>query len=122
MLCCAMLQSKLLAAALLLTALVWTRQSMQATGAAGRRMPVAVPAGAAGAAKAPAAAAASDLLLPLEDAHTLQFDVCNGFTNQRIALMSGGRPAPHAQLGLPWPARPACLGHAGGRLPLATSA
>ena len=35
------------------------------------------------------------LLLPLDDAHTLQFDVCNGFTNQRIALMSGG-PASQA--------------------------
>lgn len=28
-------------------------------------------------------------LIPLEGARTLQFDVCNGFTNQRIALMSG---------------------------------
>ncbi len=36
-----------------------------------------------------AGAARGTTLLPLEDAHTLQFDVCNGFTNQRIALMSG---------------------------------
>lgn len=31
----------------------------------------------------------SPLLRSIDDTHTLQFDVCNGFTNQRIALMSG---------------------------------
>jgi hypothetical protein len=29
------------------------------------------------------------LLRSAENAFTLQFEVCNGFTNQRIALMSG---------------------------------
>jgi hypothetical protein len=38
----------------------------------------------------PEADPADSILLPLDDALTLQFDVCNGFTNQRIALMSGG--------------------------------
>ena len=28
-------------------------------------------------------------LQPLQAAHTLQFELCNGFANQRIALMSG---------------------------------
>lgn len=41
------------------------------------------------------ASGSSSLLGPVDASSTLQFDVCNGFTNQRIALMSGeARPAP----------------------------
>lgn len=41
------------------------------------------------------ASGSSSLLGAVDAANTLQFDVCNGFTNQRIALMSGeaGRAA-----------------------------
>lgn len=38
-----------------------------------------------------AAAGTKTALLPLPGARTLEFDVCNGFANQRIALLSGAR-------------------------------
>lgn len=52
------------------------------------------------------ASPASAFLAPLDDSRTLQFDLCNGFTNQRIALMSGA-PAPAAAGALAG-GRPAC--------------
>ena len=101
--CCRALQTKFTVVALLTTVLVWARYQQSASlagatlgsGAAeGRTL--------AGSRSSsgrdePEPGAAGTILLPLDDAYTLQFDVCNGFTNQRIALMSGGQPARPAQ-------------------------
>ncbi|KAI7846355.1 hypothetical protein COHA_000192 [Chlorella ohadii] len=43
----------------------------------------------AGSLHATTSARATAGLVPLDEARTLQFDLCNGFTNQRIALLSG---------------------------------
>lgn len=70
---------KLLAVTVIAVVLMWA--SYQQTLGLGELVKVSYP-GAAG-------TASSALLPPAADAITLQFEVCNGFTNQRIALMSG---------------------------------
>lgn len=61
--------------------------SSQARGSAALDLgPITLPAGSL---HATTSARATAGLVPLDEARTLQFDLCNGFTNQRIALLSG---------------------------------
>lgn len=76
--------------------------------------PIALPAGSL---PATTSANATAHLAALEDSRTLQFDLCNGFTNQRIALLSGAGRARSSLVGserasnLSGPVQPPVLPH-----------
>ncbi len=98
---CALQSRLLMLCSMLMMALMWSRYrqglGLAASSPSSQELWGAAGSGSRGSGRSASspASGSSSLLEPVDASSTLQFDVCNGFTNQRIALMSGeSRPAP----------------------------